>query len=54
MHDDDEDEYKPDEPDPDLPEKARESQPTQSGGGTFHQELQLLVDAGHKAGRFVA
>ena len=40
MHDDDENEYQPEEADPDQPEKPRESEPTQSGGGTFHQELQ--------------
>lgn len=41
MHDDDEDdEFKPEEIDPDQPQRPRESQPQQAGGGTFHQELQ--------------
>lgn len=40
MHDDDENEFKPEDANPDLPEKPKEGEPRQAGGGTFHQELQ--------------
>ena len=40
MHDDDENEFQPEDADPDLPEKPKEGEPRQAGGGTFHQELQ--------------